>query len=364
MRSLLALAPVLLLAATAAGQTVVLLDEPFNYASDAELEAVWDASGTSNPYYYLDVEIGNPDPSYAMPSPEASFQGRLARNLGSDYNPTDEHPLVLSFDFYLPEGGSGTWWSGARHYVELRGYSGDVYGSGDLQNLLAIGLYNNSGDEFHTEYYQGRVANGVSWITLDEEGSAPFRSPGWHRMEIWVWGALIEFWIDDQLCEIEARPSLPDPFGFDCVVLGSDLTANWHDSWVDNVRVQYFVGPVVTWYTIGAGGVVFSVGGVMSSSDGDVKLSSSIGRPDAGAVMTGGDITLTSGFWAGVVASIAGDCDFDGDVDLDDFADFEACLSGPGGGLPEPSCACFDCDDSGDVDLEDFAAFQQAFTGS
>jgi hypothetical protein len=50
-------------------------------------------------------------------------------------------------------------------------------------------------------------------------------------------------------------------------------------------------------------------------------------------------------------------------VDLDDFAEFEACLVGPSGGLPQPDCNFFDLNASGDVDLDDFAEFQEAFTG-
>ncbi len=74
-------------------------------------------------------------------------------------------------------------------------------------------------------------------------------------------------------------------------------------------------------------------------------------------VYTTGAVTL------GMVEVIPGDCDFDGDVDLYDYADWEACLSGPGGGI-EPGCGCFDFDDDGDVDLIDFAALQAAFIGS
>jgi hypothetical protein len=59
-----------------------------------------------------------------------------------------------------------------------------------------------------------------------------------------------------------------------------------------------------------------------------------------------------------------GDCDCDGDVDLGDYTDFEACFQGPGGGLPVPECACFDLDGSGDVDLRDFGVFQLSFSGS
>ena len=63
------------------------------------------------------------------------------------------------------------------------------------------------------------------------------------------------------------------------------------------------------------------------------------------------------------VFSSKGDWDRDGDIDLDDYAQFPACLTGPGGGLGI-DCGVFDFDDDTDVDLQDFAAFARSFTGS
>jgi len=58
-----------------------------------------------------------------------------------------------------------------------------------------------------------------------------------------------------------------------------------------------------------------------------------------------------------ITAVVTGDCDADGDVDLDNAATFSTCLSGPDAGLA-PGCGCvnFDCDD--DVDLRDFQDLQ------
>lgn len=100
-------------------------------------------------------------------------------------------------------------------------------------------------------------------------------------------------------------------------------------------------------------------GGVTSISSASFRLSGTIGQPDPGQ-MSGDTLVLTGGFWFGIVP---GDCNEDGGVDLNDFADFAACLLGPGGGLGA-GCACFDFDDSGDVDLKDFASLTQHFTGS
>lgn len=59
---------------------------------------------------------------------------------------------------------------------------------------------------------------------------------------------------------------------------------------------------------------------------------------------------------------LPGDCDSDGDVDLQDFLAFQACFTGPGGPV-DPGCECVDFDGDDDVDLLDFFAFQTAFTG-
>lgn len=62
-----------------------------------------------------------------------------------------------------------------------------------------------------------------------------------------------------------------------------------------------------------------------------------------------------------------GDLDFDGDIDLDDFANFELCLTGPRlwgeAAKTTPGCELLDFDSDWDVDLTDLGRFQVAFTG-
>jgi hypothetical protein len=108
----------------------------------------------------------------------------------------------------------------------------------------------------------------------------------------------------------------------------------------------------LSWHTIDGGGVMRSTGG-------NFELSGTIGQPDAGA-MTGGNFTLTGGFWFEVIAS---DCNADGVVNLFDYDTFQTCLTGPGGSLPPAGCNCYDFDGDGVVTLEDFATMQDMFNG-
>jgi len=59
------------------------------------------------------------------------------------------------------------------------------------------------------------------------------------------------------------------------------------------------------------------------------------------------------------------DADGDGDVDQDDFAVFQTCFTGSGGGVPE-GCNCFDKDPlggDGDIDSLDFGVFENCASG-
>ncbi len=107
-------------------------------------------------------------------------------------------------------------------------------------------------------------------------------------------------------------------------------------------------------------------GGGRSTAQPDVDLLGVIGQPDAG-VSTGGGYTLFGGFLPlSPPSAVAGDCDADGDADLNDYTFFQGtCFTGPQEapdfpGL-DPQCGCADMDHDGDVDLLDGRLFQAAF---
>ncbi|MEE9293659.1 MAG: hypothetical protein V3W34_01670 [Phycisphaerae bacterium] len=111
----------------------------------------------------------------------------------------------------------------------------------------------------------------------------------------------------------------------------------------------------LTWHTVDGGGGTSSVG--------TFTLTGTVGQPDAG-VMSGGTLTLAGGGWVSPGTSVVqGDCNFDGVVDLLDYAQFAQCVTGPSGPV-DPACACNDLDDDDDVDLHDFGILQTLLTGS
>lgn len=61
---------------------------------------------------------------------------------------------------------------------------------------------------------------------------------------------------------------------------------------------------------------------------------------------------------------LPGDLDGNGVVNLADYAVFQGCFTGPGGGPVDGQCIAGDSDLDGDIDLIDFGAFQRAFAGS
>lgn len=110
----------------------------------------------------------------------------------------------------------------------------------------------------------------------------------------------------------------------------------------------------IPWHSIDGGGG--------TSDGGPFTVTGTIGQHDTGT-MTGGGFEISGGFWAASsLLLLPGDCEHDGDVDLDDYVCFFDCAIGPGQGLL-PDCEPFDLDDDGDVDMADYARFETQFRG-
>ena len=104
--------------------------------------------------------------------------------------------------------------------------------------------------------------------------------------------------------------------------------------------------------------------GVLVDQDGRVRFADDLATADcqwaAGTCGTAPIVDMGAYEYVPVVP-----CDYnhDGDVDLDDFATFEACVSGPT--VPyRDGCAKADFDGDNDVDQVDFATFQRCYSGA
>ncbi len=123
----------------------------------------------------------------------------------------------------------------------------------------------------------------------------------------------------------------------------------------------------IGWWTIGGGGTI--------SQGGDFELAGTVGQPAAGTPMTGGDFTVTGGFWNEEIITppvCHGDSNCDGQINWRDIDFFVAAqndnvsawtaLHEQVYGAP-PSCpfANNDVDGSGSVswrDIDPFVALQ------
>jgi hypothetical protein len=118
----------------------------------------------------------------------------------------------------------------------------------------------------------------------------------------------------------------------------------------------------IPWYTIDGGGILFAIGG-------DYELSGTIGQPDAGAVMIGGDYVLIGGFWQGMSAgpvACTGDLNCDGQVDFEDINPFVLRLSNPAAYAAQyPDCpdANGDINGDGEVGFTDINPFVALLSG-
>jgi len=117
------------------------------------------------------------------------------------------------------------------------------------------------------------------------------------------------------------------------------------------------------WYSIDGGGDLWTTAG-------DFELSGTVGQPDAGVVMSGGDFELTGGFWAGAPAApviLPGDLNCDGTVDFGDINPFVLYLSN----FAAWQTSCPDCPpENGDIngdgtypDFGDINPFVALLTG-
>lgn len=249
---LLAGSAALLVAGTA---SAALIDDFESYADQAAFEAAWPriySGSTMSLLQGFGYDPGGTDP---LPQSVHGVAGansttRNYRNLDSftAYQGTDTNPV--KFEFWLfdqdPSLPGGT---GPRNFNEVRAYTGDGYGQGSLQGIIAMGLYNSPApvSNLHARVYWGGLS---AWYALNSP-----RKAGWTKMTALVKSTQVEFYVDDVL---DTTVTFTDPaknYVMDCAVLGSGLTSVGYDVAFDNFEVSVIPEPA-TLVLLAAGGIL------------------------------------------------------------------------------------------------------------
>jgi hypothetical protein len=101
----------------------------------------------------------------------------------------------------------------------------------------------------------------------------------------------------------------------------------------------------------------------VADNQGTVHLRWTMGTTDANWQFCGWNIDDVEVWGERIGATLPGDYDGDGDVDLADFGAFQACFNGPNRVAAQTGCEAADFDADNDVDLGDFGRFQACFNG-
>lgn len=196
--------------ASIASAGVIWFDDFDSYADQAAFDAVYTQIYPDVPLV-LDQTMGYSDGQSVNPlGPNENYTRRAYMNLGGEFAGTDEDPLVFEFMMHMND--ATDWWT--REYIELRGYTGEGYGDGDLQELIAMGCTSSG---VNTDLYNARVLTGLNWFDTTTAKVAD-----WVRLTAEIKTDTVDILVDGVLNASSPR----DPsFTLDCIVLGSGLSS-------------------------------------------------------------------------------------------------------------------------------------------
>jgi hypothetical protein len=210
MRKLLVFGFALVVASTASADTVAWFDDFDSYANQAEFDAVYTQIYPDVPLL-LDQSMGYSDGQSVNPlGPNNNYERRAYQDFGAELAGTDADPLIFEFMMHMND--ATDWWT--REYIEIRGYSGEGYGDGDLQELIALGCTSSGVD---TTVYNARILSGENWVDTQT-----LKVADWVKLTAKIMTDTVQVYVNDNLDY--SGPRTPD-ITFDCVVLGSGLSS-------------------------------------------------------------------------------------------------------------------------------------------
>lgn len=187
-------------------------DDFTGYANQSAFESAWE------PHSDGSLQLSTEE----VRSTQSAMQDNTAQanyyNLPDNYQGTDSEPLVFEFWMY----DSDPSLTNARHFISLASFSGGSWGSGTLENLIAMGMHPPSG-----AYYNARILyGGEGWVLTTAQ-----RTQGWRKMTIKITSSLIEFYVDDTPA-YQSSYTTPAT-GWNSIRLGSSLSST------NNLTVYY-----------------------------------------------------------------------------------------------------------------------------
>ncbi|HNS70026.1 MAG TPA: PEP-CTERM sorting domain-containing protein [Verrucomicrobiota bacterium] len=235
------MAATLAFAASTQAQGNILWQDDFeSYANTAALSGPYTQIFPAAPAM-LDTTKGyQSNQSVHFGTPGVNNERRMYINIpGGPVTPTDQAPLKLEFWTDLDT----AIWS-TRQYIEIRGYSGGEYGSGTLNQLIALGFTSSGVDT--TRINQRVVAGytGTQWGNLTDTYAtrATIADPNndWTKLAMVLYHNKVEFYVNDNL---DTTQTMTAGVAFDSIVIGSGLSSAGADVWFDGIKLTQVPEP-------------------------------------------------------------------------------------------------------------------------
>jgi MYXO-CTERM domain-containing protein len=234
-----------------------MFDDFESYADQAAFQAAWPSWASNGSSMSLLQGFGaggsNQSVDGVAPGNNQTWNYKQLNSL-TDYDGTDENPVVFEFDMYDDNPAAG----GVRNFISLRAYQAadgsnpgmpTVYSQQgvapyNIKAILAAGLYN--GAPCTTDKYAARV--GLTWLN-----TGVVRTQGWHHFKLVSKTASADVYVDGVLTN--ANVAYASGAAYSGMLLGSGLTSAGYDAVFDNVSVSVSPEPV-TLALLGMGALV------------------------------------------------------------------------------------------------------------
>lgn len=165
----------------------------------------------------------------------ANSQARAYFNMpGGPVAATDAKPITISF---MADIDTAIW--STREYIELRSYSGGSYGSGTLNQLIALGFTSSGVDTTRINQRVLYGFTGTSWgnLTANNATRATMAAAAdWTKLSMVVKSTTVDFYVNDIFDTTQTRTA--SSYMFDSIVIGSGLSSGGADVWFDNLTIS------------------------------------------------------------------------------------------------------------------------------